>query len=76
VVGSHAAPPTSPASFTVEVPSGTYQMFGIIDQNNNGLIDPGDITNVNGNGNNNGPGAVTISGSTQKARRCPAPTAP
>jgi len=60
VVGSHAAPPTSPATFTVEVPSGTYQMFGIIDQNNNGLIDPGDITNVNGN---NGPGAVTISGS-------------
>jgi hypothetical protein len=57
-VGSQASPPTSPASYSVEVPSGTYGFFGIIDQNNNGLISPDDITNTSGNG---GPPSVTIS---------------
>lgn len=47
---------TSPASgannFTVNVPSGSnYILFGILDQNNDGLVDKGDDTNVNqGNG--------------------------
>ncbi len=61
-VGSKAAPPTSPGQYTVEVPSGTYGLFAIIDQNNNGMIDPGDLTNVNSGGN--GPPNVTISGGT------------
>ena len=47
---------TSPASgannFTVNVPSGSnYQLFGILDQNHDGLIDAGDDSNVNGSGN-------------------------
>jgi hypothetical protein len=47
-VGTRANPPVSPAPFTVNVPSGSnYFFFGIIDQNNNGLIDAGDITNTN-----------------------------
>jgi hypothetical protein len=58
-VGTKAAPPTSPATYTVQAPSGTYGLFAIIDQNNNGLIDPGDITNTN---SNDGPPSVTISG--------------
>ena len=58
-VGSQAAPPTSPASYSVEAPSGSLAFFGIIDQNNDGMVDPGDITNTNGN-----PPSVTISGST------------
>jgi hypothetical protein len=49
VVGSKTSPPTSPAAYTVKVPSGShYFLFAILDQNNNGLIDAGDITNVNG----------------------------
>ncbi|HEY6446877.1 MAG TPA: hypothetical protein VIY53_10485 [Acidobacteriaceae bacterium] len=49
VVGSKTSPPTSPASYTVQVPSGSqYFFFALLDQNNDGLIDPNDITNVNG----------------------------
>ncbi len=52
VVGSKANPPQSPASYSVNVPTGNnYYFFGIIDQNNNGLVGgPGEISNVNGNG--------------------------
>ena len=32
------------------VPSGSYELYGILDQNANGVIDPGDITNTGGNG--------------------------
>ena len=53
VVGSKTPPPTSPAAYTVYVPTGSnYYFFGIIDQNNDGLVDAGDITNTN-NGNDN-----------------------
>ena len=49
VVGSKTSPPTSPAAYTVQVPSGTqYFFFALLDQNNDGLIDPKDITNING----------------------------
>ena len=50
VVGSKALPPTSPASYTVHVPTGSnYFFFGILDQNNSGLIDaPGQVSNTNG----------------------------
>jgi len=63
VVGSKTSPPTSPAAYTVQVPSGTdYYNFAILDQNNNGLLNsPGEISNTHDNGNSNG---VTISGIT------------
>src|SRR6185437_13431436 len=38
--------PVSTQAFTVQVPSGSgYFQFGIIDQNNNGIVDSGDISN-------------------------------
>ncbi|MDR3726304.1 MAG: putative Ig domain-containing protein [Terracidiphilus sp.] len=44
------ASPVSPQAYSVKVPTGSnYFFFGIIDQNNDGLIDAGDITNVNDN---------------------------
>jgi hypothetical protein len=47
------ASPTNSAggnAFTVYVPNGDdYIFFGILDQFNEGLIQPGDVTNVNGN---------------------------
>jgi hypothetical protein len=56
VVGSKTSPPTSPATYTVQVPNGSnYYFFGIIDQNNDGIVDAGDITNVNSNSS-----AVTV----------------
>ncbi|MGB9233449.1 MAG: putative Ig domain-containing protein, partial [Terriglobales bacterium] len=62
VVGSQASPPTSPASYTVSVPTGSnYYFFGILDQNNSGLIaGPGQVSNTNEN--NMAP--VSISGTT------------
>jgi hypothetical protein len=70
-VGTKTSPPTSPASYTVEVPDGTYGFAAIIDQNNNGLIDAGDITNVNSSNGNGGPPNVTISGSTTENTTLP-----
>jgi hypothetical protein len=41
---------SSPQSYSVPgVPNGTYNNFAIIDVNNNGIIDFGDITNASGN---------------------------
>ncbi|MDE3062520.1 MAG: putative Ig domain-containing protein, partial [Acidobacteriota bacterium] len=38
---------TSANAFTVQVPSGTnYFFFGILDQNKNGIVDAGDVSNV------------------------------
>jgi hypothetical protein len=42
------------------VPAGNYQAFAIVDQNNNGLIESSDISNVSNN--NGGPPALTVSG--------------
>ncbi len=54
------ATPTSPQAYSVEVPNGSnYFFFGIIDQNNDGLIDAGDISNTK----NNDSAPVVISGS-------------
>jgi hypothetical protein len=60
VVGSQASPPHSPAAYSVSVPNGSnYFFFGILDQNNSGLISgPGQVSNTNGNNT----AAVTISG--------------
>jgi hypothetical protein len=56
-----ATPVTSPEAYTVQVPTGSnYMAVGVIDQNNDGTIDTGDLTNVS-NGNNNN-ATVTISG--------------
>ncbi|HUY82462.1 MAG TPA: putative Ig domain-containing protein [Acidobacteriaceae bacterium] len=49
-------------AFTVDVPAGAnYFLFGILDQNNNGEIDAGDVSNTN---NNNNSSSVTITGNT------------
>jgi hypothetical protein len=57
------ASPVSPQAYSVKVPTGSnYYFFGIIDQNNDGLIDAGDITNVNDNSSS----VVVISADTTK----------
>src|SRR6266404_6195187 len=54
------ANPVSPVSYSFAgVPTGTYQNFAIIDMNNDGEIDVGDITNTNGHGN---PPTINVSG--------------
>ena len=41
---------TTPNTYTVNVPNGSnYVFFGILDQNNDGLVDADDVTNVNSN---------------------------
>ncbi len=56
-----ATPYTSGVAYSITgVPSGNYQFFAIIDQNNNGLIEASDITNVNNN--QGGPPPLTVSG--------------
>jgi hypothetical protein len=61
-VGSQASPPTSPASYSVQVPSGNgYYFFAIIDQANTGLLVSGfgSIPNFNEEA---GPPVVNIAG--------------
>ena len=54
-VGSQASPPTSPATYTVQVPNGSsYFFFGFLDQNNDGMIDAGDVTNTGGGNDKSG----------------------
>jgi hypothetical protein len=49
VVGTKAVPPTSPASYSVHVPTGSnYYFFGVVDNNNNGLLSgAGQFSNTN-----------------------------
>jgi len=48
--GTRVASPVSPQNYTVQVPNGTnYFFFVILDQNNDGVVDSGDITNTGGN---------------------------
>ena len=48
-------------SYSITIPNGSnYYIFGILDQNNDGQIDAGDVTDTN---NNNNAPAVTLSGS-------------
>ena len=65
VFATYIASPSNSSSnaYTVSVPNtaGSYYFFGIVDQNKNGLIDAGDLTNTRGGGNAN---TVTISGNT------------
>ena len=48
--GEYIATPVSPQAYTIQVPTGsTYFFVGFIDQNKNGVIDAGDLTNTHGN---------------------------
>jgi hypothetical protein len=60
----YIANPTSAQAYSIQLPSGSYQPIAIIDQNNNGVVDAGDLQDVvYGQGNN----VVTISGNTTGA---------
>ncbi len=55
------ASPVSPQAYSVSgVPAGSYTNFAIIDMNNNGEIDAGDISNTNSSSNQ----VLTVSGNT------------
>ncbi len=57
-----ASPVSGANSYSVNVPNGSsYILFGILDENSDGLIDVGDVSNVANNSNNS---AISISGST------------
>ena len=50
VYGQYIATPANLQAYSVQVPNGSnYFFFGIIDQNNNGIIDAGDISNADQN---------------------------
>ena len=53
------ANPGASQSYSVKVPAGIYFNFAILDQNNDGIVDVGDLTNTNSNSNN----AVTVGSS-------------
>jgi hypothetical protein len=60
--GEYIPSPSSPQTYSVQVPTGSNYLFvGIVDQNNDGVIDAGDINNT-GEGNNIS--ATVISGPT------------
>jgi hypothetical protein len=51
-IRAYTTPTVGSNSFTFYAPNGTnYFFFAILDQNNNGLIDAGDLNNINGNTN-------------------------
>jgi hypothetical protein len=56
-VGTSANPPTSSAPYSVELPSGNYGFFAIVDNNNDGVVDAGDFNNIS---NGNGPPLVSL----------------
>jgi hypothetical protein len=57
--------PVSPQAYTLlGVPTGTYQNFAIIDMNNDGEIDAGDLDNVSSHTN---PPTISVSGTTTGA---------
>ena len=59
------ANPTSPQNYTIlGIPAGSYQNFAIIDNNNDGEVNAGDLNNV---GSHVNPPTVTVSGTTTGA---------
>jgi hypothetical protein len=51
--------PTQTQAYTITgVPNGTYQLYAILDQNHNGVIDPGDVSNTEQNGG----AVITVAG--------------
>jgi len=55
--------PMSAQAYSIQAPSDSYQFFAILDQNNDGLIDAGDIQDATDNGSGNNAPTV-ISGPT------------
>jgi hypothetical protein len=47
VYGEYIATPVSAQAYSIQVPSGTYTFVAILDQNNNGIVDAGDVANTN-----------------------------
>jgi uncharacterized protein (DUF2141 family) len=48
-VSAYASPGSSPVTFSVSgVPAGTWNVYAILDQNANGVIDAGDLSNTGG----------------------------
>ncbi len=68
-----AAGLTSPFTYSINAPAGNYQLFVVLDQNNDGVIDAGDVTNFVGK---NGPPSVIVpsSGPTVALAVAAAPT--
>ena len=56
-----AAPTQNPSYLITGVPDGTYQLIAILDQNNNGIVDPGDLSNT-GSGGGDSQATITVSG--------------
>jgi hypothetical protein len=56
-------PSSSPQAFTIQAPSGSYQLVAVLDQDHNGIIDAGDLQNLLGSGNASGT-SITVSGNT------------
>jgi hypothetical protein len=54
--------PATAQAYSVSVPSDTYQFFAVLDQNNDGVVDAGDVQDIAENGNDL---TVTISGATE-----------
>ena len=46
VFAQYLPSPTSPQTYSVQAPSGSYQQVGILDLNGNGIVDTGDIANL------------------------------
>ena len=57
------ASPVSAQAYSIQVPSDTYAFFAVLDQNNDGLIDAGDIQDATDSGNG-GNAPTVISGPT------------
>ncbi len=58
------AAPTQTQAYTITgVPDGTYQLIAILDQNNNGIVDPGDLSNT-GSGGGDNQTTITVAGSS------------
>ncbi len=65
---THVTNPVSPQSYSVHVPNGSkYFFFGILDQNNDGMIGPGDVSNTRKDSSS----AVTISGDATESLTLP-----
>ncbi len=60
-IATPSSSPQSQAFNIVGVPNGTYQIFAIMDQNHNGYLDAGDVTNLTGA---NGPPPFVVSGTS------------
>jgi hypothetical protein len=56
----YIASPSNTQAYSVQVPTGSYELVAVLDQNNNGVLDAGDLQNTNLNQYQ----AISISGAT------------